>query len=97
MKMRDYKEGLYKRLQDHDYCIAYLQETLKDEDKSVFLLALKDVIEAKKGFSAAARESKLNRESLYKMLSDEGNPYLASIQRLLSVLNLEFSITSKIT
>lgn len=95
MKMVDYKEKLYGRLKVQDYCIAYLQETLKDEDPTVFLLALKDVIEAHKGLTAIARESKLNRESLYKMLSEEGNPCPTSIQRLLSTLNLEFSITPK--
>jgi probable addiction module antidote protein len=39
----------------------------------VFLLALRNVAEAR-GMTKLAARSKLNRESLYKMLSKRGNP-----------------------
>ncbi len=42
----NYKEGLLERLKDPEYSVAYLNACLEDEDPRVFLLALKDVIEA---------------------------------------------------
>jgi DNA-binding phage protein len=42
----DYHENLLERLQDPKFAAAYLNEAVLDEDQRVFLLALKDVIEA---------------------------------------------------
>ena len=42
----DYKEYLLEKLKDRKQAIAYLQQASLDEDQRVFLLALKDVIEA---------------------------------------------------
>jgi len=48
MPALDYKEELLKRLKvSAEECVGYLNAALGDEDPRVFLLALKDVIEAK--------------------------------------------------
>ncbi|MBF0409551.1 MAG: hypothetical protein HQM10_19580 [Candidatus Riflebacteria bacterium] len=39
--------------------------------------------------------AKLNRESMYKMLSRNGNPEFGSLWNLLSSLGLKFSIECK--
>ncbi|MCM8763630.1 MAG: putative addiction module antidote protein [Candidatus Omnitrophica bacterium] len=89
-----YEETLYQELQDKDFAIAYLNECLQDEeDLSVFLLALKHVIEAQDiKMTELAKKSGLNRESLYKMLSQKGNPELKSIRAVLSGLGLRITI-----
>jgi DNA-binding phage protein len=38
-----------ERLKDPELALAYLNEAVNDEDQRVFLLALKDVIEANGG------------------------------------------------
>ena len=48
---------------------GYLNAALDDDDPRLFLLALRDVAEAHGGMSKIARTCKLNRESLYRMLS----------------------------
>ena len=68
-KSRSYKEHLLKRLQDPKEAAAYLNAALEDEDPRVFLIALKDIAEAHGGISRLAKETDLNRESLYKTLS----------------------------
>ena len=41
-----------------------------------------------------AEKSKLNRESLYKMLSERGNPELTSLEALLRALGFRLAVTS---
>ncbi|MGB9500294.1 MAG: addiction module antidote protein [Dissulfuribacterales bacterium] len=92
----DYEKGLIKRLQDPEYASEYLNEALKEESQEVFMLALRDVAKAK-GITQAARESNLNREAMYRMLSEKGNPNLLSLNKLLDTLGLTLSISMKET
>jgi probable addiction module antidote protein len=48
-----------------------------------------------KGMSALAAKAQLNRESLYRMLSAQGNPQLSSVQALLQALDLALTVTAK--
>ena len=68
---------------------------MEDDDPQVFLLALRDVAEAHGGMSKIARSCKLNRESLYRMLSKKGNPSLHSLSKLLSSLGFRLAIEGK--
>lgn len=77
-----YLEGLLERLKDPKEALAYLNAALEDGDQEVFLLALRDVAEAR-GLTAVAQEAQLNRENLYRMLSRQGNPQLTSLVALL--------------
>lgn len=86
-----YEIGLYEDLADPDEAAAYLNAALKDGDQEVFLLALRHVTEAR-GMSQIARQSRLNRESLYRMLSPSGNPQLASLNALLRTVGLRLAV-----
>jgi probable addiction module antidote protein len=68
---------------------------LDDDDPRVFLLALRDVTEAHGGMSKIARTCKLNRESLYRMLSKKGNPSLESLAKLLSSMGFRLAVEKK--
>lgn len=92
-KYIDFQEKLLQILQDPAEAVAYLNAALLDEDQRVFLVALKDVLEAHGGdISAVAEEAELNRENLYRMLSEKGNPKLTSLRSVLHVLGLELAI-----
>jgi probable addiction module antidote protein len=88
---KNYRDSLLESLQDPAEAAAYLDAALDDEDSRVFLLALRDVAEAR-GISRVAAEADLNRESLYRMLSEEGNPRLSSLDALLHALGLRLAI-----
>ena len=60
----------------------------------MFLLALRDVAEAH-GIAKLAGQANLNRESTYKMLSEQGNPRLSSLWALLDSIGLRLSVESK--
>lgn len=92
-KHQDFKEYLLERLQDPDLAIAYLNEALNDEDQRIFLIALKNVLEAQGGdMTALAQKASLNRQNLHRMLSKTGNPKLTSIRSVLHSLGLELAI-----
>jgi probable addiction module antidote protein len=66
---------------------------LRKEGPDVFLLGLRDVVEAQGGIGRAAKSSNLNRESLYRLLSRRGNPRLSSLNAVLSSLGLKVRFT----
>ena len=55
--------------------------------------ALGDIARAK-GMTQIARDAGLGRESLYKALSPEGNPELATILRVIKALGLRLHATT---
>jgi probable addiction module antidote protein len=86
-----YKEGLIASLKDPQEATAYLNAALEDGDQEVFLLALRDVAEAR-GITKLAQDAELNRENLYRMLSRQGNPQLASLSALLRSMGLRLKV-----
>ena len=72
----------------------YLNACLEDEDARVFLLALRDVANAHGGIRALSRDTRLNRESLYRMLSKAGNPSLESLAAVLHACGLRLAVQS---
>jgi len=66
---------------------AYLAEAFLDEDPRVFLVAL-GFLAKKKGMSEVAKRAGVNRESLYRSLSGEGNPGYATIAKVARALNI---------
>ncbi len=86
-----YEDGLKAALKNPDEAAAYLNAALEDNDQKVFLLALRDIAEAR-GMTQLAQETLLNRENLYRMLSSNGNPQLASLNALLQSLGLRLAV-----
>ena len=67
---------------------AYLATAFLDEDPRVFLVAL-GFLARKRGMGEVAKLAGVNRESLYKSLSGEGNPGYATIARVIRALNIK--------
>ena len=92
-RSQPYQESLIAALTDPLEAAAYLNTAMEEGDKELFLLALRNVAEARLGgMSKLAEASGLNRESLYRMLSGKGNPELKSLDRLLHALGLKISV-----
>jgi len=89
-----YREQLLKSLQNPEEAAEYLNACLEDEDPRVFLLALRDVADAHGGMRTLSRDTRLNRESLYRMLSRTGNPSLDSLTAVLRAVGLRLSVQS---
>ncbi len=92
-RLRNYQEDLIESLKDPKEAQAYLNEALMDEDQSIFLLALKNVLQAQgTGMSELSERAQLNRESLYRTLSKRGNPKLTSIVSVLNALGMTLAV-----
>lgn len=95
-RARDYREHLDDVLKDDDEAVAYLNAALAEDDPEVFLLALRDLARARKGgLAAMAEAAHLNREHLYRMLSENGNPELRSLEAILDALGFRLSVELK--
>lgn len=91
----DYREQLLQRLRESDgLAVDYLNTCLED-DVPTFLLALKDVVDARLGMTGLSRKIKLHRVSLHAALSQEGNPKLANLAEVLDALGLRLAVMPK--
>jgi probable addiction module antidote protein len=68
----------------------YLSEALGTGDAAYVAHAL-GTVARKRGMSALAKATGLGRESLYKTLSSDGNPELATVLRVFRALGLKLS------
>ena len=77
-----------EHLADAEDMAAYLEAALEDGDPRVVAAALGDIARAK-GMTQLARDTGLGRESLYKALSPDGNPELATLLKVVAALGLQ--------
>jgi probable addiction module antidote protein len=98
-RSKKYQEFLIEHLKDHDEAVAYLnaalEESLKNNEESqhLFLLALRNVAEAQGGVGALAKKAHVGRESLYKSLSEKGNPKWHTLVTLCMAMGLNLRLT----
>ena len=93
MKLTDYREGLLERLRDPEYAAGYLATVLDEESPTAFLIALRDVVDARReNLSALADRADVTRQTLYQVFSKDGNPRFSTITQLLKSLGLQLSV-----
>jgi len=81
------------RYLDSDEAIAaYLDAVLEEDDSAFLAAALGDVARAK-GMTQIARETGLGRESLYKALSESGNPEFGTVLKVMRALGLKLHVS----
>jgi len=95
-QFRKFEDSLRERLSDPEYARVFLDVALEeyeeDGDTEAFLLALRDVAEAQGGLTKLAEQTNLNRQNLYKALSEEGNPRLKTLGAILHKLGFRLSV-----
>lgn len=80
-----------EQLRTPEEMAAYLDAWLEEapEDAAGIARALGDIARAK-GMSQVARDAGLSRESLYKALSETGNPSFATVLKVARALGVKF-------
>lgn len=86
-KTKPFRNYLINSLKDPEEAAEYLNAVLEEDDPQLFLAALRDVADAY-GVGKIAKKTDLNRTSLYRMLSEEGNPEIYSVFSLLGAMGL---------
>lgn len=88
-----YEDGLKAHLADPFEAVAYLNAALEDGSQEVFLLALRDVTEARAG----ATPPHLNHENIYRTLSSKEGPQLESLNSWLQSIGLRLAVEVQYT
>lgn len=70
----------------------YLDAALEEDDPKLLLAALRDIVDSQGGITMLSSRTGLNRESLYKTLSKNGNPRLSTLFEIIKSLGLHLSI-----
>ena len=83
---------MLRELADPAFAAAYLNAAVGDGDPAAFLQALRNVVDANGGVAEIAARTDLNRQAVYRMLSETGNPELRSLRRLLEATGLGLSV-----
>ena len=60
------------------------------------MIALRNVAEAHGGIAAIAEATHLNRQTMYRTLSSEGNPTFATLLTILRAVGMNLSFTPAI-
>jgi probable addiction module antidote protein len=92
-----YHDDLVESLRgDEEAQIEYIKANFEDNGDmpSVILSAIRTVAEAR-GFKNFAEAADLNRENLYRVLSEGGNPRLDTFFKILDALELRLSVEPK--
>lgn len=96
---RKFKDYHIEQLRDPEDAKIYLSVALEDfeknEDTDAFLLAVRDVVEAQGGMSKLAERVRLTDEGLHQVLSENGNPQLNTMRKILHELGFKFSIEAR--
>lgn len=92
----NYQKDLLESLKDPKEAAAYLNAALESGDKRAFLLALRNVLQAQGGMSKISERCKMNRVSLYKMLSKNGNPGFINVLQVLQTAGIYFQVIPRL-
>jgi len=71
---------------------AYIEDMLSEGDPRAMPVALRTVADAAGGITALAEKTGLSRETLYRTLSNKGNPRLDTLAAILGAYGLRLSV-----
>jgi DNA-binding phage protein len=93
---RSYKETILERLQaDEAFRKASYAEAisaLQDDEVSVALSMLRDLVHATLTFKGLAKETGISEKSLHRMLGENGNPTAQSMGKILKAISQDLGV-----
>ena len=87
-----YQDYLIESLKDPVEAAAYVEAALELEDPAALLLALRQVAKAH-GMADVARRADVGEKTLFRALSENGNPTVATLHKVLHAVGLRLSVT----
>ncbi len=88
-----YRDWLLGELADPKTAEGYLNACL-EEGPDLFLKGLKKVAQTRQ-MAKVAKEAGVQRETLYRSLSEDGNPTLETLSSVLHALGMELRVTAR--
>ena len=87
-----YQDYLIESLKDPVETAAYVEAVLEMEDPTALLMALRHVAKAH-GMADAARRADVGEKTLSRALSENGNPTIGTLHKVLHAVGLRLSVT----
>jgi probable addiction module antidote protein len=86
-------EAIIRRLRKKPaFAVEYLKAALEEEDEpGVLLIALRRLAQAQ-GIAKVAKAAGIERESLYRALSEKGNPRLSTLVAVTRAIGLRLTV-----
>lgn len=87
-----YDNYMGKALKDPVEAAAYIEAVMELDDPAALLVALRHVAQAH-GMAEVARRADVGDKTLFKALSENGNPTLTTVHKVLHAVGLRLSVT----
>jgi probable addiction module antidote protein len=87
-------DWLMERLKSADFAAEYLNAASEDDDPRSYLIALRNVVDARGGIAAVAQKTSLSKETLYRTLSARGNPTIKTLTAVLNATGLKIAVSA---
>jgi probable addiction module antidote protein len=86
-----FDDYIVKTMKDPAEAAAYIEAAIELDDPAALLMALRHVAKAH-GMAEVARRADLGDKTLFKALSANGNPTLATVHKVLAAVGLRLSV-----
>ena len=87
-----FEEALLPMLVEPAEAAAYIEAVMELDDPATLLVALRQVAKAH-GMAEVARRANVGDKTLFKALSENGNPTLTTVHKVLHAVGLRLSVT----
>lgn len=77
---------------DPELAADYLNSVLADGDESDLMLAIRSLSKAYGGVQEIARHAEVNAHTLYRTLSEHGNPELKTLSSILRAMGMRLAV-----
>ena len=88
-----YDDYLTEVLKDPGEAAAYMEAVMELDDPAALLVALRRVAKSH-GMAEVARRADVGDKVLFKALSENGNPTLSTVYKVLQAVGLRLSVTA---
>lgn len=88
----NFDDYMVKTMKDPVEAAAYIEAAMELDDPAALLVALRHVASAH-GMAEVARRADVGDKTLFKALSENGNPTINTVHKVLQAVGLRLSVT----
>ena len=88
-----FDDYMTESMKDPAEAAAYIEAVMELDDPAALLVALRHVAKAH-GMAEVARRASVGEKTLFKSLSENGNPTIATVHKVLHAVGLRLSVTA---
>ena len=93
-KGTSFNDYLMEKLKDPELACDFISDAIAEHDPDYLKVALGDIVKAY-GVGHISEKSGIGRQTIYKMLSEKGNPTHKNLVAILDALGLELTVRPK--